>query len=267
MSSLFHRFSWCNARSICFTALLCLFASTLHASVLDWPNGGWTAGTPSPGQTFAQSFTVDTPNDVTVSINNNGASGTGATWLAPYPQIDSTHTTGGFTGVNGLQLVVTSEATTSSFIKVVVSFASPVTNLSFQLWDIDANAGQFADTIQNIQGLTDTSTIVGATSISSAVAGYNTITGSGLSTVVTGTASAANNTNQGTIDVSFVGPITQFSFEWSNTDPGLGQQAIGLGPLAFTVVPEMSAGYFVALVCALALISSEISRRVRSTTR
>ncbi len=245
-----------------FVALaLCLAPFAARASMLNWPANGWTAGAPGPGQTFAQSFTADAPNDVTVSLNNNGAGPSGSIWNAAYPAIDATKTTGGFTGVQALQLFLASESSTSAFIKVTVSFASPVTNLSFQLWDIDASGTQFTDTIRNIQGLTPASAVVAATSVTSAVAGYNTITGSGLTTVVTGTATAANNTNQGTIDISFVGPITQFSFEWSNTNTGLGAQAIGLGPLTFTFVPEFSNGWLIALLCATAGAAHEIKRR------
>jgi hypothetical protein len=91
------------------------------------------------------------------------------------------------------------------------------------------------------------------------VPGFNTITGSGLSTVVLGTAGASNSTNQGTIDISFLGPITQFSFEWSNNDGGLGAQAIALGPLSY--LPEISPGWLTVLVCAAAVGAREISRR------
>jgi hypothetical protein len=114
---------------------------------------------------------------------------------------------------------------------------------------VDAFSGQFADRISNIQAIALGGTTVGPDSVTSAVAGYNTITGTGLSTIVLGTANAANSTNQGTIDISFAGPITQFSFDWSNNDPALGAQAIALGPLTYTVVPEMSAGWAVALLC------------------
>src|SRR4029077_11727549 len=79
---------------------------------------------------------------------------------------------------------------------------------------------------------------VGATSVTSATPGFNTIIGTGLATVVLGTANASNTSNQGTIDITFSGPITQFSFDWSNNDAGLGAQAIALGPLTYDVVPE-----------------------------
>jgi hypothetical protein len=127
-----------------------------------------------------------------------------------------------------------------------------VTGLSLQIWDVDKSAGQFIDTISAIQGLSDINVVVAPTSVSSAVAGYNTVTGSGLSYVVTGTNGASNTTNQGTVNITFAGPVTQFSFKWSNTDPGVGQQAIGLGQITFTVVPEGNA--LLAIILLLATI-------------
>lgn len=180
-------------------------------------------------------------------------------WQAGYPGIDSTNETGGFAGTNGLQLFVTSQSTTSAFIKTTVMFATPVTSVSFQIWDVDAFSNQFKDQISQIQALAVGGATVGPTSVTSAVPGFNTITGSGLSTVVLGTASASNTTNQGTIDISFTGPITQFSFEWFNKDSKLGQQAIALGPISY--LPEISPGWVTALVCVAAVGAREISRR------
>jgi len=245
---------------VCGLALL-LTPAAARATVFNWPDLGWTAGAPAPGQTVAQSFTSVTPNDITVSVNNNGASASGATWQSGYPAINSTKLTGGFTGVDALQLYVTSESSLSSTIKTTVTFNAPVINLSFQIWDVDASSGQFADKIAQIQAIAQGGATVGPDTVTSAVSGYNTITGSGLSTVVLGTAVASDSTNQGTITVTFLGPITQFSFAWSNSDSGLGAQAIGLGPLTYTVVPELSEGWGVALLCAAAIAAHTIARR------
>ena len=207
------------------------------ATVFNWPSPpGWTAGAPAPGQTQTQSFTSINPNDITVSINNNGASGTGGTWQSGYPAINSTLLNGGLPGTNGLQLYLGSQSSVSSYILTTVSFASPVTNLSFQLWDVDSSS-PYIDTITQIQALAYGGGVIGATSVTSAVPGYNTITGTGLSTVVTGIATASNTTNEGTINISFNAPITEFSFRWLNTDSSLGSQGVGLGPLTYTVVP------------------------------
>ena len=249
---------------------LLLFAglAPVGATMIAWPAApGWTAGAPTPGQTRTQSFTAVNPNDITVSINNNGASGTGATWNAGYPAINSTLLNGGMPGTNGLQLYLTSQSSTSSYIELTISFAYAVSNVSFQLWDIDAGS-PYADTISQIQGVAFFGGgIVAADSVTSAVSGYNTITGSGLSTVVTGTATADNNTNEGTIDVSFLGPITEFSFRWSNSDSSLGSQGVGLGPLTFAIVPEPSALWPLVVLAALVISGDLLRRKHRAAGR
>ena len=250
------------SRSFCLALAFCLTAVAAKGSVVfNWPGAGWTAGSPGPGVTASQQFTSVNPNDITVDVNNNGANASGATWQANYPQISANPLTGGLTGVNALQLYVVSEANTSSYIRTTVTFATPVINLSFQIWDVDAVAGQFADKIWNIQALAQGGGTVGATSVTSATAGYNTISGSGLATVVLGTANAANNTNQGTIDITFSGPITQFSFDWANNDAGLGAQAIGLGPLTYDVVPEYDPVFGVVAACLTAILGEKLRRR------
>ena len=242
--------------------MICLAAaSPAVATVLDWPNPpGWTAGAPAPGQTATQSFTAVVPNDVTVAINNNGANAVGASWSAGYPAINSTLINGGMPGTNGLQLFLTSESSTSSYIELTVTFLQPVANLSFQIWDVDSSS-QYIDTISQIQGLAVGGGTVGADSITGAVSGFNTISGTGLSTVVTGTATASNTSNEGTIDITFLQPITQFSFRYSNTDSSLGSQGIALGPLTFAVVPESVPPWTSALLALCAIAVSSIRRK------
>lgn len=232
-----------------------------RGTVLDWPNPpGWTGGTPAPGQTVTQSFTAVVPNDVTVAINNNGANAVGASWSAGYPAINSSLINGGMPGTNGLQLLLTAESSTSSYVQLTVTFLQPVANLSFQIWDVDSSS-QYIDTISQIQGLAVGGGLVGADSITSAVSGFNTISGSGLGTVVTGTTTASNTSNQGTIDITFLQPITQFSFRYSNADSSLGAQGIALGPLTFAVVPESVPPWASAGLALCAIAVSHIRRR------
>ena len=250
------------------SVVVMLLASAGKISALvtfNWPSSpGWTAGAPSAGQTSSQSFTSVTPNDITVSINNSGSGVQGMVWntgSGGYPQISANPDTGGFTGVNGLEELVTSSQAAGTYIKTTVSFATAVVNLSFQIWDVDAVSGQFADKIANIQAVAQGGGTVGPDSVTSAVPGYNTITGSGVSTVALGTANAANNTNQGSINLTFNGPITQFSFEWSNNDAGLGAQGITLGPLTYDAVPEIDPAWTAAAACALAVGVELLLRR------
>jgi hypothetical protein len=243
-----------NLRKALLIALWVSAGFSANASVVfDWPLNGWTAGTPAPGQTLTQNFTSVNPGDITVSINNDGVSSQGATWQTGYPQLNRSPLTGGFATENALQLYVVSQSSTSSYIRTTITFDTPVVGLSFQIWDVDAVAGQFADKVFNIQALAVGGATVGPDSVTSAVPGFNTITGTGLATVVLGTANASNTTNQGTIDITFAGPITQFSFDWANNDPGLGAQAIGLGSLTYTPVPERSPFSAALVFCGVVL--------------
>ncbi len=229
--------------------------------VFNWPNSGWTAGQPTTGQTKTQSFTSLSPNDITVAIYNSGVNNQGG-----YPAINSTNTTGGFTGVNALQLYISSTPTFGNYLQVTVSFASAVTNVSFTLWDCDASPGQFIDKFSNLQATAVGGGTVGVSSATSEVAGYNSITGTGLSTVILGTAGATNTTNQGSVDLAFNQPITSFSFQWSNNDNGRGAQAVGFGPITYTVVPESNPALFGVTSC-LGAVLCEISRRKRAKTK
>jgi hypothetical protein len=249
-------------RGFVFAFLFLLAGAAQAAVVFNWPDGGWTAGTPSVGSTVTQNFTNFTPNDITVSVSNNG--GPGTSWAGGYPQIDSTSLTGGFTGVDALQLYMTGQDSTTSFIRTTISFASPATNVTFQLWDVDEGNKQFTDVIQNISAQAFGGGTVGADSVTQAVAGFNTITGTGLSTVITGIAPASGTTNEGTITITFNGPITSFSFDWLNTDSKLGSQAIALGPISYA--PEVLPTWASAAFCGFAVIAWEIKRR-RSRSR
>lgn len=244
---------------------IALFLSTpLQATVFDWPDvPGWTAGAPAPGQTATQNFTSIDPNDIMVAINNSGAAAQGVVWnggSGGFPQISRASDTGGFPSTNGLQLLVTSSQVVGAFVTITVSFTGPVSDLSFQIWDVDAVAGQFIDRITNIQAIALGGASIGPDSVSSAVGGFNTVTGSGLGTVVTGTANASNTTNEGTIDIIFNGPITQFSFQWDNNDPALGAQGIALGPISYTATPEIDPSWL-TLAIGLGAIGIESIRR------
>src|SRR6266566_5859944 len=111
-------FSWLLGLS------LLLRLSSSASVVFDWPSSpGWTAGTPTAGQTKTQSFTSVDPNDITVDINNSGAGPLGMQFQGGYPQISANPDTGGFTGVNALQELVSSSQALGTYVKTTVTFA------------------------------------------------------------------------------------------------------------------------------------------------
>ena len=259
-------------RSISFSALLLLICSIRPATAaFDWPTSpGWTAGSPGPGQTASQNFTNAETNDLTVAINNSGAAVQGMVWdgsSGGYPQISRVTNTGGFANVDGLQMAVTSSQTAGAFITVTVTFGGPVSNLSFQIWDVDAVAGQAIDRITNIQAIALGGCNIGPDSVTSAVAGFNTISGNGLGFVVVGNGNASDSTNEGTIDIVFSGPLTQFSFQLDNNDPALGGQGIGLGPLSYTPTPEIDPSWIATATCVAAAAFKLVRRKAGRNSR
>jgi hypothetical protein len=69
-------------------------------------------------------------------------------------------------------------------------------------------------------------------------------------------------TNQGGYPLGFNQPIASFSFDRSNNDAAPGQQAVGLGPITYTVIPETNPGFFGVASCVGAVLCEVIRRRI-----
>jgi hypothetical protein len=239
----------------------------VHATTFNWDTSTWTSGAPTNGNTASQTFTSTV--NMTVSLLNSGETwstnaldGTGAS----FPVVNNTTNSGGNSGASayGLQLVTHSQTSNSSYVQVTVAFAAPVNSVSFQIWDVDSSPNQFTDQIHNIQAQPwSTGGAIAATSVTGSSA--NSVTGSGLGTLVTGTANSPNS-NTGNVTITFSGAITSFSFQWSNIASGLGLQGIALGPITYTVatLPEVGSTVGAFAVCAAAIGAREIRRRKRT---
>ena len=258
-------------QGVAFLFLILICPSMTWATVFTWPLAPAWAGT---GPTDGNSETVDyfaggTGFGVSVTVANSGV-----TLNAGYPQVQ-TESTATFTGgtnsktIGTLQMFNTSSASTASFTKVTINFnyVGGVTNPTFQLWDVDALANQYVDTIKNLQATTTTGATIYPSTITP-TATFNQVTGSGASAVITGLQSATNNTAQGTVDIAFTGTVTSISFQWSNGDAGLGAQGIGISPITFTPVgaafPEVNSSSAALLLCGGML---GIGRRRRGAER
>ncbi len=251
------------------------FSPTARGTVVfDWPTTpAWTAGQPTingPDQTVDYS---STGQDISVTIAN-----TGATWSAGHPQVAAGGTgfVNGGTTDNGLILQPTSQLSTATYIQVTINFNNPagVSNVSFQIWDIDATVDAsnngFIDAITHLQatalgGGTLFPDTLDNTHTSNSGTPYNFITGAGPTLSITGDpsqlAGAANGTDQGTVNIGFSQPITQFSFWYSNSAAGaLTGQTIGIGPITYSVLPESSTGW-TAIPVYLAALALEFRRR------
>lgn len=248
------------------------FSPTARGTVFDWsPTLGWTAGQPTingPVQTVDYS---STGQDISVSIAN-----TGATWNGGYPQVAAGGTgfVNGGTTNNGLIIQPGAQTSTGTFLQFTINFNNPggVNNVSFQLWDIDAtvdaSGNGFIDTITHLQatavaGGTLFPDTIDNTHTSNPGIAYNFITGSDITGNSAQAAGAANGADEGTVNITFLQPITQISFWYSNSATGsLTTQTIGIGPLTYSILPETSPGWAVATVCTAA-VALEFGRRRR----
>lgn len=243
-------------------------------TIFNWPTApGWTAGQPTingPDQTVDYS---STGQNISVTIAN-----TGATWNGGYPQVvaNGTGSFNGGTTNNGLILQPGAQTSNATYIQLTINFNNPggVTNVSFQIWDVDStvdgSGNGFIDSITHLQA----NAVAGGTLFPDTIDNihtsnpgttYNFITGSGPTLAITGDptqpSGAANNTDQGTVNITFAQPITQISFWYSNVAGGsLTTQTIGIGPLSYDILPESAPTWLVALIGAAASVL-ELGRR------
>jgi hypothetical protein len=270
------------AQFACFClALMAFLASSQGSVVFDWPVApGWTAGQPTingPDQTVDYS---STGQNISVTLSN-----TGATWNTGYPQVvpDGTGAFNGGTLNSGLILQPTGQISNATYIQLTINFNNPggVQNVSFQIWDVDAtvdgSGNGFIDSITNLQA----AAVAGGTLYPSSIDNihtsnpgtpYNFITGSGSSLAITGdpsqAAGATNNTDQGTINITFAQPITQISFWYANAAGGsLTTQTIGIGPITYDILPEISPAWPIALVSVSAVVLELRRRRATRSLR
>ncbi|NUN93202.1 MAG: hypothetical protein HUU04_05390 [Verrucomicrobiae bacterium] len=232
------------------------------AVLLDWDLYSWT---PSA---LTQSFDIDPlnpGNDITITITGD----TGKFNLG-YPVTATAPFTGGLAGPpSALQNLLTFDNKTQAVTYTVdFHYASGVTDVAFTLFDIDAGVADINQPIDQIRGnvatLTDSSTM-GPTSLTGSV--QNTVTGSGLSQVVTGTGPAGNTSADGNAAFQYNGAaLSQFVFTFGNDAAAYGSglaQGFALGDINFTPVPEAGA----VLACATAgLIGVWGLRRMRRAT-
>ena len=252
---------------ICVTYAL---AASASAVLVDWSTLSWAAGS------LSNSYDVDPSNpgnDVTVTVSGD----TGQ--LLPEPPQTPAITTnlqGGQAFAASTLTLLVDFSNQSQGVTVTVDFsalyAAGVTNVSFQLFDVDfasspGNSGSnYQDQIRSISALSIDGTTLIAPTIT--ISPNNSLTGTGLSQVVNGTASL-NDTGAGSGDanvtISFgTAAIKSFTFTYgsgsdTNSDPTL--EHIGLYNIDYIVLPEPGAlGVCVAII-SLAIWTSH--RRLR----
>ena len=258
------------------------FPATAYSAVFDWPTTpAWTGNSPAIGASETVNYAGD---GVAVTLMN-----TGATWDTgnggPYPTVVPGGT--GFLNNGGTQnaLIIRalSQTSNATYVRVTIDFSSVayplgVKNVSFQLWDIDSSVtggNNFIDKISNIQAIavgggTVYPDTVNNTHTSNAGTQYSIISGSGASLAVAGdplVGGAANNTDQGQVNIGFSQTIRSITFQWSNgADPsngglGLLQHTVGIGSISFTPVPEVGSATGALAMCGGVLAIGRARRR------
>jgi uncharacterized repeat protein (TIGR01451 family) len=154
----------------------------------------------------------------------------------------------------------TSMAGTTRVIAATFTFSQPIRDFAMTAHDIDYTVNQFRDWVQ-VTGTDGTTTFTPVLSTpfgnGNATGQARTATGSSLTSGTTttplnlsasqvgGSGAADNNSDTGTLNVSFAQPVTSVTFKYGNYpftsgETTTGQQAIGIAGISFCPMPQVS---------------------------
>lgn len=212
-------------------ALSCGAAAIVH----DWDVDGWTAGDLTNSYTTSGEPIVWTVSGDTGALQVNPTGGTALPDLSDY---DS----GGLVPTEDALLYLVDFTNRSSAIVTTVDIGVPGTGVDeaqFALFDVDYATGQFEDRILvtgSLGGMTVLPTLTRSAS--------NTVSGN----TALGTAGANNDTDLGTITVTFQSPVDQFVISYGSgtdatTPANPGQQAMSIHDVSTCVrtLPDIAA--------------------------
>jgi len=258
-------------------ACLALFSlcHSAQALVLDRSTNTWTPGT------LSNSYDVDAGipgNDITVTVSGNTAQ-LQPEIASPYPPTPAitTNFQGGLASpVSTLNLALDLTNQIEA-VSVTVNFSNlypqGVKNVSFQLFDVDfANSGgsNFQDQIRGISALSIDGTTQIAPTIT--ISPNNSLTGSGLSQVVTGSASTVDTgagSGGANVTIDFGSSwIQSFTFTYgsgSGTVADPTYEHIGIYNINFSTVPEADTTWATILICvsAAGIMSLQRAKKIR----
>jgi hypothetical protein len=237
---------------------LALVSGEASALVLDWDTLNWANGS------LSNSYDIDPANggnDLSVSVTGNTAQFQPEITGEMTPAL-TTNLAGGLSPAEKtltlfLDLSNQAQAVTLTF-NFSALYTQGVQNVSFSLFDVDfadegGSGATFQDQLRSISAVGVDGTSVAPTITTSSA---NTLTGTGLSQVVSGT-STVGDTGAGSsaanVTISFgSAPITSFTFTYgggadTKNDPTA--QHIGLHDISFTPVPEINPAITAAASC------------------
>ena len=241
--------------------------ATANAVTLDWDTVLWTAGS------LSNSYDVDSDparpgNDITVTVTGN--TGQLTTELQPPNPLTPAITTdfqGGLGSAPNTLCLAVNFTNQSQSVTVTVDFSATYTlgvqDVSFTLFDVDYSnvpGSTFQDQLRNITA----TSIDGVTSVAPTIttSAANTLTGSGLTQIVDGIATAndlGTSTGNGNVTISFgATAIKSFTFTYGSggpsgvTDPTY--QHVGINDITFTPVPELNPTWSAVGSCLVAAV-------------
>ena len=239
--------------------------ASAHALTLDWDTVSWTAGS------LGNSYDVDPAkpgNDITVTVSGNTTE-LQPELQSPFPMTPAitTDLQGGLAGAPNTLCLAANFTNQSQSVTVTVDFSALYTlgvqNVSFTLFDIDfsnVSGSTYQDQLTNITATSIDGVTLVAPTITTSVA--NTRSGSGLTQVVDGIASAndlGSNTGNGNVTISFgATAIKSFTFTYGTggpsgvTDPTY--QHVGIDDITFTPVPELNPTWSAVGSCLVAAV-------------
>lgn len=209
--------------------------SLIYASVLDWNSVNWTAGGTSQTFTNVDGSGVDISITITPDFVGGGSNGA---WLTSGVPDDTTFLTGGTPGEESLYMPVNFGTRSGrQSLRIDVTFSAEVSNVSYNVFDVDLLSGQFQDRLDQYSASDGTSSF--SPTVTTGVT--NTLAGGGSR--VQGTSLASDSTGDGTVNFDYgSNGITSFTFRYrsgSSAPSNPGQQWIGLHDINF-IVPEMN---------------------------
>lgn len=255
-------------------AAMSMLCADARAVILDWDTVSWSPGSNSG------SFDIDPANpgnDISVSVVANGGATFQPEVVSPYPMTPATNQSfqGGLATVENTLCLALNLASNAQSVTINVSLSSlysaGVTNVSFKIFDIDfvnGDGSAYQDQLSSIRALSIDGTTLIAPTIT--VSPNNSLSGSGINQVVTGTAATSDlgaGSGDGNVTIDF-GPnaIKSFTFTYGSgplfADPTF--QHIGIHDISFTPVPEMNPLWPSIISCASA---AGLALRLRKRAR
>lgn len=243
---------------------LMAFATVGHAITLDWDGVTWAPGS------LSHSYDIDplrAGNDITVTVSGNTTT-LQPELVSPNPMTPAITTdfAGGLTPVQNTLGLAVNFANRTQGITVTIDFSAAYTqgvqNVSFTLFDIDFSSGGSSNYQDQLRGITalsiDGTTLIAPTITTGAT---NSLSGTGLTQVVNGTASAndtGGGSGNGNVTISFgTAAIKSLTFTYGSgngtvSDPTY--QHVGLHDITFTAVPEINPAWGTAVSCLIAAV-------------